>query len=85
METIKKTNSFLEILIFEEDSDNISESLGITDERRAELTDHLKDVLFKSTSKRVTDDLYQISLKVKHVNELSYLIYSYARFLESNS
>ena len=85
METIKKTNSFLEILIFEEDSDNISESLGITDERRDELTDHLKDVLFKSTSKRVTDDLYQISLKVKHVNELSYLIYSYARFLESNS
>jgi len=84
MEKIKKTTSFLEVLLFEPESENITEALGITDERTDELLTILKETLETNKVKdhpKITDDLYNLSIKVKHVNELSFLLFTYGKFI----
>ena len=84
METIKKTTSFLEVLIFEPESDTITEALGITDERTDELIDILKKTITESSKtkeNRITNDLYKMSIKVKHVNELTFLLFTYGKIV----
>ena len=86
MEKIKKTTSFLEVLVFEPESNKITEALGITDERADELVELLKDIVDnnkKNNDSRITDDMYRMSINVKHVNELSFLLFSYGRFVGS--
>lgn len=86
MEKIKKTTSFLEVLLFEPDSENITEALGITDERTDELLTILKETLKTNKLKdhpKITDDFYNLSIKVKHVNELSFLLFTYGKLIGS--
>ena len=86
METIKKTTSFLEVLLFEPESDRITEALGITDERSDELVELLQNIVNdnkKNEHSTITDDIYRMSINVKHVNELSFLLFSYGRFVGS--
>jgi hypothetical protein len=82
METIKKTTSFLEVLLFEPESDTITEALGITDERADELIEVLQDIVNnnkKNNHSTITDDIYRMSINVKHVNELSFLLFAYGK------
>jgi hypothetical protein len=86
METIKKTTSFLEVLLFEPESDSITEALGITDERTDELVELLQDIVNdnkKNNHSTITDDIYRMSINVKHVNELSFLLFAYGKYVGS--
>jgi hypothetical protein len=85
MEPTKKTNSFLEVILLEPDSDVIHEALGITDERKEELIANLK-TLWKEAEKEdddgienmITTDFHKLSLMSKHVNEFAYLLFNYS-------
>lgn len=84
METIKKTTSFLEVLVFEPESSQITEALGITDERTDELLTILKETLEVNKLKdnpKITDDFHALSIRAKHVNELSFLLFTYGKFI----
>jgi hypothetical protein len=88
METIKKTTSFLEVLLFEPESDSITEALGITDERADELIEVLKSTLEdnrRTGGSTITDDIYRMSINVKHVNELSFLLFAYGKHVGSQT
>lgn len=84
MEKIKKTTSFLEVLVFEPEADQITDALGITDERTHELTILLKNIIDNNVTEgngRITDDIYTMSINCKHVNELSFLIFGYGKYV----
>lgn len=84
METIKKTTSFLEVLVFEPEAEKITDALAITDERADELIKILYNIVKvnkEEENPRITDDLHAISVKVKHVNELSFLVFNYGKFM----
>jgi len=88
METIKKTTSFLEVLLFEPESDRITEALGITDERSDELVELLQDIVNdkkENNHSTITDDIYRMSINVKHVNELSFLLFAYGKHVGSQT
>lgn len=84
METIKKTTSFLEVLVFEPEAEKITDALAITEERADQLMEILYNVVKTNKEKenpKITDDLHAISVKVKHVNELSFLVFNYGKFM----
>jgi hypothetical protein len=83
METVEKTkksNSFLEVLVIEPESNTISEALGMTEERFEELGEFVTELIEdKSSSSKITEDLHQISLFAKHANELSTMCMFYGK------
>lgn len=76
METTKKTTSFLEVILFDQ-SDAMSDSLGMTEERFHELNDKVNEILEDDNIEKHTQSLHNLSLKVKHANELALVCYMY--------
>jgi hypothetical protein len=83
METVEKTkksNSFLEVLIIEPESNTISEALGMTEERFKELGEFVTALVKeKASSSKITEDLHQLSLFAKHANELTVMCMFYGK------
>jgi hypothetical protein len=88
MEPTKKTNSFLEVIILEPESDVIHTCLGITDERKDVLSDFLQNNVLKDLKNEqkttITDDLHKISINSKHANELVWMVFQYGTNLGYN-
>lgn len=88
MEPTKKTKSFLEVIIFDEEVDHIHQNLGITDERVKELANVLIDIVKGVKENKVTgyhQILHLISIKAKHANELAYMIFAFCKNHFDNS
>ena len=79
VEKTKKTNSFLELIILEPDSDLISEALGMTEERFEELGNHVMDIIKKEKESKFSFDLHKLSLFAKHANELALMCMFYGK------
>lgn len=77
IEKTKKTASFLEVILIEPDSERISESLGMTDERYDEIQTLVDEVMHSEEIQKHTVAMHAISLKVKHANELALAMFFY--------
>ena len=59
--------TFLEVLLFEPESDSITEALGITDERADELIEVLQDIVNnnkKNNHSTITDDIKAVVYEI---------------------
>jgi hypothetical protein len=84
MEPTKKTKSFLELIVLEPESEYLSNSLGIVDERNEVLIEKVKLVIEDVNDKKltnITDALHSISLEAKHANELAVMVFHFGRML----
>lgn len=84
MEPTKKTKSFLELIVLEPESEFLSGSLGITDERNDVLVEKVKWVADQCNNRNIlniTDALHTLSLEAKHANELALMVFHYGRML----
>lgn len=82
MEPTKKTKSFLEVIILDEEAEHIHQNLGITDERAEELAQVLVDIVNDVKQNKVTgyhQILHLISIKAKHANELAYMVFTFCK------
>lgn len=67
-------NASLRVIIIDDESDKISDVLGITPEREEELQDLVKST-YKTEESTITDNFVEISKQCKHANELAYTIF----------
>ena len=72
----KTLNTFLKVIIIDDESDQIPTVLGITPEREKELEDIVR-IVWKTEKTTITDNFVEISKQCKHANELTYCIYHY--------
>jgi hypothetical protein len=88
MEPTKKTNSFLEVIILEPGADAIHEAMGITEERKEELSTFIHDDVLgglrNDQKTTITEDLHKISVNSKHANELVWMVLQYGSNLGYN-
>jgi hypothetical protein len=70
----KTLNTFLKVIIIDDESDQIPTVLGITPEREKELEDIVR-IVWKTEKTTITDNFVEISKQCKHANELTYCIY----------
>ena len=66
-------NPNLRVIIVDDNSEKIPETLGITPEREIELDEITKKA--HQDFDTITDSMVEISKKVKHANELAYCIF----------
>lgn len=88
MEPTKKTNSFLEVIILEPGANAIHEAMGITEERKDELSTFIHDDVLEGLRNgqktTITEDLHKISVNSKHANELVWMVFQYGTNLGYN-
>lgn len=86
MEPTKKTKSFLEVIIFDEDSGQLDASLGIIEERSEELINFVKEALEKVNNGEI-EGYHQLfhflSLKSKHINEFCFMQFAAIKLIDA--
>lgn len=86
MEPTKKTKSFLEVIIFDEDAGKLDASLGIIEERTEELSNFVKEALEKVSNGEIKGyhQLFHfLSLKAKHINEFCFMQFVAIKLIDS--
>ena len=70
----------LRVVVYNPDSENLSETLGITDDRLNSLQDTAKDLWNKSDS--LGESMVSVSMAVRNANELAYLMFAIGHMRE---
>jgi hypothetical protein len=67
-------NASLRVIIIDDESDKIPQTLGITPEREKEL-DEVITAAYHTENSTITDNFVEMSKSCKHANELAYCIF----------
>lgn len=75
-EVPKKTpagNPYLKVIVIDDETQNLSTSLGISEERNLEIALITKDAW--NSSKLITEAMIKVSVQAKHANELAMMCF----------